>query len=66
MWSSRVPWAKRCDRRSFIGMFRCDRAATETGRCTKHNEPAHAGALHWKDKTPRRKERRADLQRKLK
>lgn len=35
----------RCDRVSFVQpKYRCDRAATATGRCAKHSEPMHAGA----------------------
>lgn len=37
-----------CDRMSFVShRHRCDRPATETGRCPKHNEPQHADVAAW-------------------
>jgi hypothetical protein len=42
----------RCDRRSFVGKFRCDRKAEPNGRCAKHNEPMHANAPHWQNQEP--------------
>lgn len=46
----RIPWSLRCDRSSFVNaQYRCDRKATDTGRCEKHSEPMHQAARRWDD-----------------
>ncbi len=58
---SQIQWEARCDRASFVrAQYRCDRKATDSGRCEKHNEPMHMNARKWDEPLPLpRKERRA-------